>query len=85
MKNEIPNNNHCLNIIDYGQINLKKYFKVSYLDEFGNGTINYYHGTFKQIQDIIKELFESEKLKASSKDNDMYSADTPLYKFDENT
>ena len=85
--------NDCLNIIDYGQrykeiiyqLNLKQYFKVSYLDEFGIGTINYYHGTFKQIQDIIKELFESEKLKASSKDNDMYSADTPLYKFDENT
>lgn len=62
----------------------KSLFQFSYLDDFGNGLQNYFYTTESQIKKMAKELFEKEKLKASTKkDEMMYSSDTDLFSFDE--
>lgn len=62
----------------------KALYQFSYLDEFGNGLKNYFYTTETNIRKMAKELFEKEKLKASTKkDETMYSNETELFSFDE--
>lgn len=63
----------------------RELFQISYLDELGNGFSNYYIATEAKVKQVVKELFEAEKQKASCSDEKMYSTDTPLYMFDELT
>jgi 8-oxo-dGTP pyrophosphatase MutT (NUDIX family) len=64
----------------------KKLFKFTYLDEFGNGLTQYINTTKNQIKKIARDLFNEEKLKASSGDlNSSYGPGTKLYNFDEDS